>query len=268
MQRQTSLKRQPRQSEAGQSPTSLGPQLFVPMSPPPRTDVDATTEDQELLRKRDNFDEVASIARSAYKIGKEILGELNVEHKKIQNQWYSIPSYNNGGIAQATVINQCIQGITDGTRTGDSIKVTGLRISCLMDTLPEWDNKCHVRFMVVWQPGPGVLYNVFPTSASTIDGFMDYDVKSTRNAVNAAKDYDSATQFEVIWDKTFYLDEILGPRSHAFKHHIEFSRKTYFENNSSVINNGVLSLLCFSDTTYNTTGPICYLCTDVYFVDN
>ena len=97
---------------------------------------------------------------------------------------------------------------------------------------------------------------------------MDFAVKGTTLATCASKDYDSGKLFEVIWDRTFVYDDTHGPRLHTFTDHIKFKRHTIFENNSSTINNGVLTFLIIDTNAPSVNNPAAVINTEVYFVDN
>lgn len=225
-------------------------------------------QEEEQRRQTDDFDRVAEMARDAYKIGKDLLGMVNVEHKKIQTIYTAISSWNGGGTNNLVLLNQSSQGVTDETRTGDSIKITGVRFAGRIVS-QSTGGLGHIRVLLVWQKGANTLTNVFPSAIGAVDGFLDFAVKGTTLATSASKDYDSGKLFEVIWDRTFTYDDSHGPRLHSWKDHINFSRHTIYENNSNTINNGVLTCIVVDDNAVNNAAnPAILINAEVYFVDN
>lgn len=211
---------------------------------------------------RDNFDRVATIAREAYAIGKEILGELNVEEKVIvTGPSVFNPDYNGGG---SVLLNSCAQGVTDATRTGDSIKLSNLKLN--------WYGTCStaglyiVRCIVWWQPGADNLSLAFPTTVSSQDGLMDFAMRGTYMAPLCPKDYDNENKSMILYDETFTF-ELFNNAVRFLSPLIKIDRHTVFENNSTTINNGVLRVAWISNVAATANMQIGYNAY-VYFVDN
>ena len=232
----------------------------APSRPKPTTGAVTTTGEEDL--SRDNFDRVATIAREAYAIGKEILGELNVEEKVIVTGPSNFnPDYNGSG---SVLLNSCSQGVTDSTRNGDSIKITNLKFY--------WYGTCATaglyicRCIVYWQPGPDTLLYAFPTSISAQDGLMDFAMKGTYMAPLCPKDYDNEHKSHILYDRTFTF-EPQNDSIHFDTPLIKIDRHTVFENNSSTINNGVLRVIWITNAPATANMQVGYAAY-VYFVDN
>lgn len=81
-------------------------------------------------KREDNFDRVADMARSAYRIGLEIKDMINTEHKQYLSRstgavgTYQI-SYNG---TTPVILNDPAQGVASNQRTGDSIKCQTLTL--------------------------------------------------------------------------------------------------------------------------------------------
>lgn len=202
------------------------------------------------------------MARDAYRIGKELLGELNVEQKVIvTGPSQFTPDYTGSGGA---LLNSCSQGVTDSTRNGDSIKISNLKL--------HWYAVCAtagsylVRCIVYWQPGPDQLTLAFPTTISAQDGLMDFTMRGTYMAPLCTKDYDNEHKSLILYDKTF----VLQPGNESIKFDtplINVDRHTIFENDSSTINNGVLRVIWISNAAASANLVVSYNAY-VYFIDN
>lgn len=230
----------------------------------------ATPQSNMSLAQRDNFDRVANMAREAYNIGKEILGELNVEDKIFTIQVYKTsavqPDYANN--VAPVLLNAVPQSVNEQGRTGDSIEMRGLRLTLrLIRNSPTTFNNNYVRVYILYYDchRPATVNN-FPSGAGTQDGVWDYELVSTTMAPAAQKDYDSKAKFKVIWDKTFKLTqeepEIL------FHDFIKLKGKhVQFENDTSAINTGQLEIMFVGDQAASSAVSA-YWHTRLYFVDN
>lgn len=222
------------------------------------------------LSQRDNFDRVANMAREAYNIGKEILGELNVEDKI-----YTITTYVTSAIqpdfannVAPVLLNAVPQSVNEAGRTGDSIEMRGIRITArIIRTNPTVFAANWVRVYLVYYPGPrpATMQN-FPTTASSTDGIWDFELKSTTMAPVAQKDYDSKARMHILWDKTYHLKQDDPEKLiHDF---VKLKGKhVQFENDTSAIASGSLELMWVSDQAAAAT-VAAYWHTRLYFVDN
>lgn len=231
----------------------------------------ATTAIMDEERDHDNFDEVADIARKSYKLAKELAGELNVEYKVMQGITLTLLPDDAGATSgSSTVVNSCAQGVTDTSRTGDSIKISNFWIAgqVLLNTASPAANDIHfVRCIVFWQKANDIKTNVFPSSTAAIDGLLDFLYKGTSVANLAPKDYDSDASSEILWDKTFQIDNTQF--GHHFKKLIRINRHTQFENDSTGINTGVLRVVWLSnDPSSNASRADVQWVYRTYFVDN
>ena len=237
----------------------------------PRPKSQATTEKAE---EKDSFDEVANMARSAYKIGRVLLGELNVEYKLIENQvlgllpdWAGATTYSN------SVVNYCSQGQTDTTRSGDSIKIQNLMLRGFIasgNTILAFNNPTFVRCVVYWQKNTDVITKVFPTDVGISDGILDFYLKGTTAgalATNAPKDYDLDATSTILYDKTWTISS--STPYHIFNKLIKINRHTQYENNSQNIASGVLRVAFLSNQSNAvSTRPTVSWASRTYFIDN
>lgn len=217
---------------------------------------------------RDNFDEVAQIARSAYKLTKEIMGELNTEQKVIFGSIIgNRPSFQ---VFITTPLNQSSQGITDAARTGDSIKVTNFFMrGCVFNLNASTASNYFypVRIIAYWQDGIDAITQSFPSTASSSNGLLQSEYSSTVLAPYSPKDYDLDAATTILYDETFIVDS--QHPMHEFKKLIKVHRKTQYEQDSSVVATGSLRWFCISNVTAaDANRPQVDFLYRVYFVDN
>lgn len=220
------------------------------------------------LAQRDNFDRVANMAREAYNIGKEILGELNVEDKiytvykiatPIQPDWH-----NN---VAPVLLNAIPQSVNEQGRTGDSVEMRGIRLTLRLFRNSAFFNNNYVRVFLVYYDcqRPTTVQN-FPTTAGSQDGIWDYELGLSAMAPAAQKDYDSKAKFSVIWDKTFKLTQ--EEPELLFHDFIKLkNRPIQFENDTSAVNTGALEIMFVGDQAASATVTAIWH-TRLYFVDN
>jgi len=232
-------------------------------------DITATPPQSGMsLAQRDNFDRVANMAREAYNIGKEILGELNVEDKiytvskiatPIQPDWH-----NN---VAPILLNAVPQSVNEAGRTGDSLEMRGIRLTLRLIRNSAFFNNNYVRvFLVYYDCQRPVTVQNFPTTAGSQDGVWDYELGLTAMAPAAQKDYDSKAKFSVIWDKTFKLTQ--DDPEILFHDFIKLkNRPVQFENDSSAVNTGALEIMFVGDQAASATVTGIWH-TRLYFVDN
>lgn len=222
---------------------------------------------------RDNFDEVADIARRSYKLVKQVMGELNVEHKLLEQFTTAFqPTYGNAGGNTMVLMNSCSQGNTDISRNGDRIKITNFFLagSVYSSVAPLAGKAYNVRCIVYWQPGPDSITLQFASTASAQDGLLDANYRENVLGITAPKDFDNEAKAEILWDKTFHIPAQGNEGSNrTFRKLIKFQRHTQYENNSSTINNGVLRTMWLSDApSADANRPVVLYHSRVYFVDN
>lgn len=247
---------------------------------PQSRSTDDDTEDTTtgvMLRSRDNFDRVASMARDAYNIGKELLGELNVEDKiyttnnfatTFAGAEYRQPDYANN--TPHVFLNEVPQNVKEAGRTGDSIEMKGTKLTGRIVRNVETYSVNYVRIYIMYYYAarPASQSN-FPASVDAGDGIWDFELKSSSLAPKAQKDYDSKVRSKIVWEKTFKVthdnSEIL------FDDWIKLRGKhVQFENDASgsgSINTGALTIGIVSDVPASS-GLQVYWHNRLYFVDN
>lgn len=241
-------------------PTRRTPQFSTPSNR--TTGADATPVEEE-----DNFDRVASMARDAYRIGKELLGELNVEYKRIQTSIVGHqPAWNNAG-TPSLLLNSCTQGDTGDTRNGDQIKMTRITGRGILRTSVATFAAYSCRVILYYTPGADVIINRFPTAVGAIDGLLDFAQTGTVNAPHAPKDPDCSRQTKILWDKHFELEGITSDAQEIIEFSIPLNKHTVYENNSATINNGSLRLMAVCDSAASAFFVL-NMVVNVYFVDN
>lgn len=262
--------KQPTQWRVKQSAASVAApsRTFQPRRQSPQ--YAATTTDMED-HDRDNFDEVAQIARSAYKIGKELMGELNVEYKLIENNTFGVQPTNDAAVAGSTnILNQCIQGVTDTSRTGDSIKCSNLMLRGRIFATASGASSLLtyvVRIIVFRVLSEQAITAVFPANAADTTGLLDYIYKGSTLAPYAALDYDSDARPHILWDKKFMIDPY-HPQ-HEFAKLIKLNFHTQFDNNTNTINTGALKMVLLSQApSTDVNRPTVDWLSRVYFLDN
>lgn len=236
--------------------------------PSPRPKSQAITEKAE---EKDSFDEVANMARSAYKIGRVLLGELNVEYKLIENKVEGLlPDWTGATTFSNSLVNTCSQGQTDTTRSGDSIKIQNLMLRGFVssgNSILTFTNPTFVRCVVYWQKNTDVITQVFPSLVDTQNGILDFYLKGLPLATNAPKDYDLDSTTTILYDKTWTISS--NEPYHIFNKLIKINRHTQYENNTNVISSGALRVAFLSNQSNAvTTRPTVSWATRVYFIDN
>lgn len=238
-----------------------------PRRPAPKSYTTTTTTTQPT-EEEDRFDEVADIARKGYKLAKELMGELNVEYKVISP--VVLFSWSPDFLGQMVQTNSCFQGVTDTTRTGDSIKINNFMIRGTITNqyaTPGYTVVGYLRIIVFWQKNTDVITSVFPTTAITSDGLLDFYLKGTKGATIAPKDYDTDATSEILWDKTFITSSTA--QGHQFEKLIKLHKHTQYEADSDKISSGVLRVaMVSSQPTADGNKPICNWYYRTYFIDN
>lgn len=219
---------------------------------------------------RDNFDEVAQMARSAYKLGRELLGELNTESKVIEAQTAITPDYNGTTANSVVTLNACSQGDTDTTRNGDSIKMSNLMLRghvSNLDTALSQTSHYWVRCTVILEKGITTVLKPFPTSAATTDGLFEFAYSGTNLADVAPKDYDLNAGTKILFDRKWLINQ--HTLHHSFEELIKVNHHTQYENNSAAPATGALKVIWTSNvSTGSALRPTVNYGFRVYFVDN
>lgn len=232
---------------------------------------DTTTD----FRDRDNFDEVADIARKSYKLVKEVMGELNVEYKVITaNKLGLLPDWSGATTDSNVLANFCTEGVTDGTRTGTSIKISNFFIAghiMLNNPSPAANDIVFLRCIVYWQKGIDHVTKVFPSFAAvsgvSTDGILEFEQKGTILAPHAAKDFSNDSATKILWDKTWTIDNTWF--GHHFRKLIRVNQHTEFADNTDTIATGALRVMWVSNIANSvTTRPKVDYLLRTYFVDN
>lgn len=268
--RQTPAPSSHSQSYIAPSPPKYQP--LVHLSQPIDVGPTGPMEEDELFR--DNFDEVADIARKSYKLVKYVMGELNVEHKVIQGIASSVTPDDSGiSLGSSILANSCAQGTLDSQRTGDSIKISNFYIRGTVQNVNavlavndiQW-----IRLLVTWQSKQDVQQYLFPSLAGPYgnqDGLLDTPFSGTALATISPKAYDSDAASEILLDETFSID--FQHPSHQFKHLIRLDRKTQFIEAQSGIDTGVLRIMVLGTQPAATASkPTIHYVWRTYFVDN
>jgi hypothetical protein len=178
-------------------------------------------------KPRDNFEEVADMARSAYRIGQEIKDLINVEQKRLEITSIGAAAANTqlsfNGTTPVT-LNNPSQGVADNQRTGDSIKCQTLTLRWYHQVPPAFAGaRVPVRFVLFWQEDnttPQLLVNIFRTMGNA-------------NAVISPKDYDNRFNTKILHMRDYLVEgnDLAGGADYGSVHeHIEkIDKHTQFD---------------------------------------
>lgn len=208
------------------------------------------------------------MAREAYNIGKEILGELNVEDK-ILVTFASGLQPNFGTNVNLQILNNIPQAVTEGGRTGDSVEMKGIHINFHINRTATSYACSFVRVFLVYFPmgKPANFYN-FPSAANTGDGLWDFNMSGNAMAPFAQKDFDNRARATVLWCKEYKLTH--DDNEVNKDHYIKLHKHAQWEDDSSTGTNiatGQLALGFVSNIAATADLTVQYL-TRLYFVDN
>ena len=239
----------------------------------------STTNVDPLMSQRtdeeDNFDRVAKLARDAYSMGKEILGELNVEDKIWQIAPINLITADWVGVINSRpILNSIPQSVNEAGRTGDSIKMKGINIMMnFRSRQVTWgpNESYEFRVAVVYHPAGATITKHFPDALGDLDGLYERGVGATNWVANilatrAPRDYDSLDKAKVLHEFHVKLKADNNAQWHDF--YVELNRKTQFENDSSVINSGTLQMFITTSFAVTAITPEITWASRLYFVDN
>jgi len=193
-------------------------------------------------KPRDNFEEVADMARSAYRIGLEIKDTINTEHKQFVVAQTST-SVTWSGLILA-IVQAMAQGDDSNQRIGDSIKCQNLTLRWYAG--PSLSNSNHLRVIVFWDES-----NVINTPAQLLNAV------GTAQGVISGKTYDNRFLTKILYDEVVTLLDPDFTLGHTFmgpiKHHvIKLNKHTQFDTGTTTIVTGALKIFAISDTAAGT----------------
>lgn len=207
---------------------------------------------KEKEKEEDNFDRVAEMARSAYRIGQKIEGLMNIETKRY-GTIYNNPNLNYAN-PTISVINIPAQGVLDNDRVGDSIKVQRVSWRVAISQDPSQIVSTYVRMIVFWDEsnittGTGTAlattYQLLENQG-TLDGVL---------ALLAPKDYDNRFLTKIIYDKTFTMNTSTHTIFSSVKQKsFHIGKHTQFDNGTTSIITGALKV-AFIASGYNALPP-------------
>jgi len=198
-------------------------------------------------KPRDNFEEVADMARSAYRIGREIKDMINTEHKQFVRSSITEPvgtsqvSFNG---TTPVILNNPTQGVVDTSRVGDSIKCQTLTVRWFHELGASLNGFTQpVKFVVWWQED-----NTLPMPLTAI-----YRQMGNTSAVLSLKDYDNRFTTKILYEKIYTVEgnEIsgLGNNTRVMQKIIKIDKHTQFDNGDNIIVTGCLRMAWISTTS-------------------
>lgn len=207
-------------------------------------------------REKDGFDEVAAVARSAYRIASKIKDVINIETKSFMFGQSSgspdpVPqtaSFASSGLTPVT-LNQPTLGDNDYQRIGDSIKIHHLDL-LLRVTKPNSIPDVGLRIVVFWDESNQIT--------STTQLFYS-TLLSTGLATLSPKDWDQRHDSRFLYDKHVNMqsDTWNGANYDAqvkyFHIKLPIGLHTQFEEGTTTINTGALKFTVLSDQGVNSS---------------
>lgn len=190
-------------------------------------------------RKEDNFDRVASIARSAYRTAEEIKDLINVEAKRTLVAQTST-SVTSSGLILVTVQSGIPQGDDYNMRIGDSIKCHTLTLRWTAE-LAAVANYGRIRLIVFWDEA-NVITSVSQLLEST----------GTVQGILSGKTFDNRFLTKILYDETMTRERNQGSGvsiSPFPKHEkvIKIGKHTQFDAGTTTVVTGALKFLAISD---------------------
>lgn len=185
-------------------------------------------------KEKDNFDEVAEMARSAYHIARSLAETVNVEMKQ-HPVAVAFTSADATGSTPVT-LNTIAQGVTSVTRVGDSIKLHELvfRYHHTLSTATVG----RMRVVLYWDES-----NVVTSFAQ----LFDTQGLAPGGATLAGKTYDNRHLSQILYDHTSFIDSD-DPQSRNFEFRININKHTQYDVGTSNIVTGALKLIYWADT--------------------
>lgn len=200
-------------------------------------------------REKDSFDEVADVARSAYRIASKIKDVINIETKSYllgQSSAFPNPatqtaSFTWSGMTPVTLNDPDI-GEEDFQRIGDSIKIHHLRLGIHAER-PIAAVSVTMRLVVLWDEGNQINSVSDYLYASLVGGF---------GGVLSPKDWDKRFLCKTLLDKYIHLEEAewngsnYAAGSHDAVYNIPIGKHTQFEAGTNTIVTGALKFFMIS----------------------
>lgn len=231
---------------------------------------------------KDNFDRVASMARDAYTISKEIMGMINVEYKRYQGAIYSFqPTSGNIVCSQTTTqtvghfnfFTEITQGDDDAQRVGDSIKVQDFIMKMECRAGAAGAQPYYIKVIFYWDES-NQIDRTFATvsGVGSTTGLLEILTENTSLCTMATKDYDGDIKTKILEEKIIKVGPTLATVSDSVSQHhfrLRINRHTQFENNSNVLNSGTLKCLIMSSAVSGDLNrPSVSLYYQVYYTDD
>lgn len=194
---------------------------------------------------------VASAAYTALKIGRRIADVVNTEYK------YNPASGNTSAVdynGLLGVLNNPAQGITDTTRTGDSIKCQHLTLRGIVSRNPTGDSVFRVILFWVQNPIPSLTAALILQYAGSVQ------------APISPKLYDNRFQTKFLLDRTYTMDT--DESTKKFTISMPINRHTQFDQSTSTITTGLLYVLFISDASPAGADPTITWNSRLTFTDN
>lgn len=211
---------------------------------------------REPRKEEDNFDRVADVARSAYRIASKIKDVINIETKSYlyamtsaaPDPLYQTASFAYNGLTPVTV-NTPPLGDEDYERIADSIKVHRLKLM-LRITKPNNIQEIAYRVVVFWDEGNQV---------ANVSNIFYATLLSTPLATVSPKDWDQRHDSRILYDKHFLMKDSQwnGSNYGSDIHYVDVSLPiglhTQFEAGTQAIVTGALKFTVISDSSTNST---------------
>lgn len=206
---------------------------------------------------KDNFDEIAEMARSAYHIALSLKDTINTEHKQFIVTRGGDSTSSSGSIPVTGGINIPAQGDDSNQRIGDSIKLQNLTI--------RWQHRLaatvysgKVRFIVFWDEA---------NTVTNPAGFLN--VNAVPFGTLSHKVYDNRFLTKILYDKesTLNADTANGAYSHTFEKVIEINKHTQFDVGTTTIMTGALKVAYYSTSAVSTDNLIDF-CAAISYTDD
>jgi len=145
------------------------------------------------------------------------------------------------------------QGLTENTRVGDKIRFTGLRINGMMSNFS--GTQPIVRL---------VIYKDKINSINTIPLLFDALELGTGQAPLSHFNQNNLKAFQVLWDRTFILDNVRQIK--VFKKYLKIKFPTTYRSSDNIIMAGSIKLAVIANSSANLPGI--NLAIKQYFMDN
>lgn len=217
-------------------------------------------------RDKDSFDEVADVARSAYRIASKIKDVINIETKSYilgQTAVAPDPLSSTGTFSYSAMtpvtLNVPAQGTEDFQRIGDSIKIHHLRFAFTVQKSDQVSDQQY-RLIILWDEGNSVI------AASDV---LYSTLLGTTGALLSPKDWDKRFDSRVLYDRVFNQNSLTYNTTTAYGYDVQshvvelpIKKHTQFEAGSTSIVTGALKFIFVSNhvtaSTYTIVPMITY----------